>query len=96
MARLYGRRWNTARKEYLGEWPWCVMCEQEGRIERATVVDHKQPHRGDPVLFWDEHNWQSLCAPHHDGAKQALEKSGTIRGCDVDGVPFDPSHHWSI
>ena len=30
------------------------------------VVDHIRPHRGDPILFWDESNWQSLCKACHD------------------------------
>jgi 5-methylcytosine-specific restriction protein A len=38
----------------------------------ATVVDHVVPHRGDPVLFWEESNWQSQCQPCHD-AKTARE-----------------------
>jgi 5-methylcytosine-specific restriction protein A len=38
-------------------------CYDEHRITAAYQVDHVIPHRGDPVLFWDEqHNWQSLCA----------------------------------
>ena len=28
--------------------------------------EHEALHRGDPVLFWDEKNWQSLCKPCHD------------------------------
>lgn len=70
------------------------MCRADGRITPATVVDHIQPHRGDAALFWREANWQALCAPHHDGAKQALERSGRIRGTDAAGVPIDPRHHW--
>jgi len=48
-------------------------CHAAGRVTAATVVDHVVPHRGDPVLMWDEiGNWQSLCTDCH-GAK-------TIRG----------------
>lgn len=28
--------------------------------------EHESLHRGDPVLFWDESNWQPLCKHHHD------------------------------
>lgn len=31
---------------------------------------------------------QSLCAPCHDSAKQTMEKSGRVKGCDMNGVPF--------
>ncbi len=52
----------------------CQMC---GRVEGNTsqlVADHKQAHRGDASLFWDERNIQCLCKSCHDGAKQAIEK----------------------
>jgi 5-methylcytosine-specific restriction protein A len=35
-------------------------------LEPAVIVDHIQPHRGDPGLFWAQSNWQSLCKPCHD------------------------------
>lgn len=38
-----------------------------------AVVDHIRPHRGDPVLFWDENNWQALCKFCHDSRKQRVE-----------------------
>ena len=47
---------------------------KEGRYTKATVVDHIQPHRGDPKLFWDQSNWQSLCKRCHD-KKTGLEDS---------------------
>ena len=93
--RLYGRRWSKARKRYLEQHPWCVFCEAVGRLTKATVVDHKTPHRGDPVLFWDEGNWQGLCETDHNAAKQAQEKTGHLRGCGADGLPLDPAHHWT-
>jgi 5-methylcytosine-specific restriction protein A len=42
----------------------------------ASVVDHRIPHRGDMVLFWDKTNWQSMCAPHHSADKQREEANG--------------------
>lgn len=72
-ARGYGYRWQKERERYLAEHPLCVYCEREGHITAATVVDHKIPHRGDDQLFWDESNWQSLCAVHHNKDKQCEE-----------------------
>ena len=72
------------------------MCTAAGRVTMATVVDHIEPHKGDPELFWDEDNWQGLCKPCHDGAKAELERTGRIRGCDADGLPLDPGHHWNL
>lgn len=86
-ARLYGRRWNTARLNYLSEHPWCVMCQALQKLERATVVDHRIPHRNNPVLFWDEDNWQGLCEHHHNSTKQAIEKGRSVTLIGVDGYP---------
>lgn len=66
--RGYGYKWQKARERFLNAHPLCVMCTD--RPVPATVVDHKVPHRGDQTLFWDETNWQSLCAHHHSSHKQ--------------------------
>jgi len=59
----------------LFEHPLCASCERVAQVTAATVVDHIVPHRGDPGLFWDEANWQSMCKPCHD-AKTAGEDGG--------------------
>lgn len=91
----YGRAWHKARARFLREHPLCAMHQARGRVEPATVVDHIRPHRGDEGLFWDTHNWQSLCKQCHDSHKQRFEKSGTVAGCDPSGKPIDPNHHWN-
>lgn len=93
--RGYGSRWQKARATYLREHPLCRMHEQLGRIVPATVVDHVVPHRGDLALFWDTANWQPLCKDCHDRHKQRLERGGGVVGCDVNGMPIDPTHHWA-
>ena len=65
-VRGYGSRWRKARKRYLEAHPLCVECLKDGRYVKATDVDHIKAHRGDPVLFWDESNWQPLCKRCHD------------------------------
>lgn len=89
-ARGYGGRWQRERLTFLAQHPLCVMCQADGRITLAKVVDHIIPHKGDPVLMWDsEHNWQSLCAEHHSSDKQRLEKSGKTRQTiGLDGWPI--------
>jgi 5-methylcytosine-specific restriction enzyme A len=73
---LYTYRWKKARAAYLREHPLCVICKRTGKIQVASVVDHKIPHRGNEELFWDaEHNWQSLCKSCHD-SKTAKYDSG--------------------
>lgn len=74
--RGYGYKWQKARERYLREHPLCVYCQREGRVTVATVVDHIEPHRGDDVLFWNESNWQGLCASHHSKDKQREEAKG--------------------
>lgn len=65
-ARGYNAEWRRARKAFLQLHPLCVECMKRGTLTPATVVDHIMPHRGDQRLFWDESNWQSLCAPCHN------------------------------
>lgn len=96
-GRLYDRaRWRRERAAYLRAHPLCCFCEAQGRTTLATVVDHIVPHRGDPELFWDQDNWQGLCATDHSATKQEQESTGRIRGCDVHGMPLDPNHPWHV
>lgn len=89
------KRWYRMRWYQLSEFPLCADCSARGRVAAATVADHIKPHRGDEDLFYDEKNLQSLCKHCHDSHKQQLEKSGTIRGCDLSGLPIDANHHWN-
>lgn len=73
--RGYGARWRRARRLFLIGHPLCAECLRDGRTTAATVVDHKQPHQGDPALFWDESNWQALCSRCHN-RKTATEDGG--------------------
>jgi len=93
--RGYNNRWLKARASYLLSHPLCVYCEKLKRVTAATVVDHIVPHRGDQALFWDKSNWQSLCKPHHDAAKQAEDQAGIELGCDADGIPLSSAHRWN-
>ena len=58
--------WQTLRGAQLIREPWCAECTRLGIRERATVVDHIRPHRGQLELFLDAGNLQSLCKLHHD------------------------------
>jgi 5-methylcytosine-specific restriction endonuclease McrA len=86
--------WHRLRTRQLRDHPLCADHLEGGRTVVATIVDHKVPHRGSEVLFFDEDNLQSLCKPCHDAHKQRLEKSGTVVGCDAKGIPLDRRHHW--
>jgi len=41
----------------------------------SPVADHKIPHRGDPVLFWDEDNIETVSKAYHDSEKQKEERA---------------------
>jgi len=94
--RLYkDNRWrgkHGIRARRLAAEPVCRRCKQQGRITIATVVDHIKEHKGDPRLFFDYDNTQSLCAPHHDSEKQSEEARGYSTAIGEDGWPEDPRH----
>lgn len=66
IKKLYNSpQWRSMRAAQLANHPWCSHCEERGALVMATEVDHKKPHHGDPVLFFDPDNLDSLCKPHH-------------------------------
>jgi len=73
--RGYGSKWQKARATYLMSHPLCRVCDGQGRVKLAKVVDHIVPHKGDQKLFWDSGNWQPLCASCHS-TKTAAEDGG--------------------
>ena len=88
--RGYSKRWARASQAFLARYPNCGMrpnfkpavmsrCYDEDRLTRATLTDHVEPHRGDPVKFWDAlNNWQALCRDCH-AIKTAHEDGGSAR-----------------
>lgn len=48
--RAYNSKWRSSRNRFLKANPLCVRCKAEGRLVKATVVDHIKPHRGDKKL----------------------------------------------
>jgi 5-methylcytosine-specific restriction endonuclease McrA len=74
---MKSRRWKALRWEVLVRDRFTCQCGC-GRTEPDTamlVADHRQPHRGDPRLFWDRNNLQTLWKPHHDREKQRSERA---------------------
>ena len=83
-------RWREMRKRLLQRKPYCLYCKKrEGRIVKATVADHIIPHKGNPALFWDEDNLQSLCKRCHDSDKAREEAGGRVKvRFGADGYPI--------
>jgi 5-methylcytosine-specific restriction protein A len=86
-ARGYGSRWARYRAAFLREYPLCgdrpptarqtndSVCQREGIMTGATVVDHIVPVTGptDPTFYADQK--QALCATCHQ-AKRQRESQG--------------------
>lgn len=73
------RRWyalpvwtEDLRPKQLAREPFCQECAKHGLRERATDVDHVEPHNGDWGKFTDPSNLQSLCHSCH-GRKTIAE-----------------------
>ena len=59
-------------------------CQRTGEIcvgkhpaRNSPVANHKIPHHGDPDLFWDIDNIETVTKEVHDGLIQAEEKRAT-------------------
>jgi 5-methylcytosine-specific restriction protein A len=63
--QLYDHAWRRYSKKRLALHPYCVECMKRGVLKRAKVTDHVKDHDGDPVLFRDPSNHQSLCLTCH-------------------------------
>jgi 5-methylcytosine-specific restriction endonuclease McrA len=76
--KLYATaRWRRLRLSHLQSNPLCVECSEQGLIVVATVVDHKEGHRGDwRDAFFDPDQLQSMCQQCHN-AKSARELHGS-------------------
>lgn len=80
--------WKAARRAQLARDPLCRYCKDQGLIVRATVVNHKTPHKGKWQLFIDAGNHESTCKPCHDSLVQSYERTGHMRPViALDGWP---------
>lgn len=93
--KLYkSKAWHDLRvRVFVRDLGICGICRKliVGRFD----ADHKVPHKGNLMLFWDEANVQVLHPRCHAQAKQRDEARGFQAGCDGSGEPVDPNHHWS-
>lgn len=51
-----------------------VLCFGEHPAPNSPVADHIKAHRGNPDLFWDAANVQTVSKAYHDTEKQRLEQ----------------------
>lgn len=71
--RGYDADWDAYARGYKRAHPFCIECGHRGRVETATVVDHKIPVRLREDLFWEPSNHWALCSACH-GWKYRLER----------------------
>lgn len=83
--RGYDWKWHRASREFLAQ-PENQSCAC-GCGGRSTTVDHKRPHRGDMLLFWDRSNWQGMTERCHN-RKTAAQDGGF--GNPTRGEPTAP------
>ena len=73
------RRWRELRKAvFLRDHYRCqrsgVLCGGRHPAPDSPVANHKIPHRGDPALFWDIDNIETVSKLVHDGIIQSEER----------------------
>lgn len=98
--RLYSTpAWRSLRARKRRENPLCERCEAHGFVIAAAAVNHRIPHKGDLVLFFDYANLQSVCTACHDGPIQSEERTGSPNdrvgyqtAVRASGLPSDPRH----
>lgn len=74
-------RWQKLRKDVLIRDGY--TCRRTGQVlggrhpaPDSPVVNHKVPHRGDPALFWDIDNLETVSKAVHDREIQREERAG--------------------
>lgn len=72
-ARWQKLRWSVLVRDLFTCQCGCGVTEGNTSL---LVADHRKPHRGDPALFWDERNLQTLRKVCHDSWKQRIERAG--------------------
>ncbi|MGH6977841.1 MAG: HNH endonuclease [Brevundimonas sp.] len=65
-SRGYDADWRRCRAAFLKRYPLCRFCEEAGRVEAATVVDHIISIEDRPDLRLDWSNLRPLCKVCHD------------------------------
>jgi 5-methylcytosine-specific restriction protein A len=88
---LNSAAWGKLRRQVLAEVPLCEYCPP-GVITPAVAVDHKNNNPADNTRS----NLASVCTSCHS-VKTASDMHGTVprMGCDEQGNPRAPSHHWN-
>ena len=79
-ARDYDAKWDRLSIAFRKANPFCRFCAQFGRDALCDVTDHIIPAADRSDLRYEWKNLQALCAYHHDGLKQRMEKFARALG----------------
>lgn len=88
---LNSAAWLRLRKLVITEQPLCAHCQRSGRIRPGNEVDHID----DDASNNERSNLVNLCRPCHSVKTQGDRHGHKVKGCDVNGMPLDPNHHWN-
>lgn len=93
--------WKRLRLAHLSIEPMCRGCKDMGRLTRANTVDHITAISDGGHAFPGHDGLASYCPACHSAKTARGNEAGAIRstkprrGCDVNGWPLDPAHHWN-
>jgi 5-methylcytosine-specific restriction protein A len=95
-TRIRGRTLQRIRRAWFTEHPLCAECERNGRVSLAVELDHiiALTNGGKDFDQDDGKNRQGLCKECHE-KKTAADLGHKPTGCDINGFPTDPRHHWN-
>ncbi|WP_449390656.1 HNH endonuclease signature motif containing protein [Eoetvoesiella caeni] len=89
---LTSAAWRRLRDVVLSRDPICRQCwDDYERITPSTDVDHRD---NDPSNN-DLDNLQGLCHECHSRKTNRDMGRRVAYGCDAQGNPLDPEHHWN-
>jgi 5-methylcytosine-specific restriction enzyme A len=92
--RMTGRPWRRLREAVLMRDGYlCQPCQRRGRLTAAREVDHRKALANGGTN--DPANLEGICRPCHAAKTASDARGGRLVGCDVDGWPDSPDHHWN-
>jgi 5-methylcytosine-specific restriction enzyme A len=89
--------WQRLRKLKLQTNPLCEPCRRLDRLVPAVAVDHILAINDGGDAFPALDGLMSMCTRCHNRKTRIVEQQGkelTTKGCDVHGMPLDPTHPW--
>lgn len=101
MANPYysSTHWRTLRKQRLEMDGY--RCCVDGCTNRGCVADHIETRQDVPYPCAQDvlTNLRTVCLSHDAQVKErgGVRKQGgvfRVKGCDADGIPFDPKRRW--